>query len=129
VADIVATYAVHAGTDIVPAELATRIRQAVADPGHFVPRGADSGGEPDTEPVSSWSARAVVAVLAAWLSTHPPVVPEPDGYMVATGSGDVVVPLAFRGSKQDAVSEWTARHRKYPSAALYALHRAGESHA
>lgn len=50
------------------------------------------------------------------------------GYMVATGGGDVVVPLAFRASREDAVAEWTGRRRKYPTAALFALHRvAGES--
>lgn len=106
-------------TDIVPAELATRIRQAVATPGHFVPRDADGGGEPDAEPLASWSARAVVAVLAAWLSAQSP------SYMVATGSGDAVVPLAFRSGRRDAVAEWQQRRLKYPSAALYALHRVG----
>jgi hypothetical protein len=108
-------------TDIVPAELASRIRQAVWDPGHFVPREADSSGEPCREPISDWSARAVVAVLAAWLSTRSPA-----SYMVATGSGVAVTPLAFRASTEDAVFEWQQRRLKYPSAALYALHRVGE---
>jgi hypothetical protein len=36
------------------------IRRAICDPGQFLPRGADY-----TEPIPSWSARAVVAALAA----------------------------------------------------------------
>lgn len=114
-------------TDIVPAELATRIRAAVWDPGHFVPREADSGGEPCREPIADWSARAVVAVLAAWLRTHPPVPASvASSFMVATGSGAGMVPLAFRASREHAVAEWTERRRTYPSAVLYALHRVGE---
>lgn len=55
------------------------------------------------------------------------VVPEPAGYMVATGnpSGGPGVPLAFRQSRQAAEAELELRHRSYPSAAVYALHRVG----
>lgn len=54
---------------------------------------------------------------------------EPAGYMVATGnpSGGPGVPLAFRQSRQAAEAELELRHRSYPSAAVYALHRVGGS--
>lgn len=49
--------------------------------------------------------------------------PEPDAYMVATGMGGGLVPLAFRPSREAAEVELRGRWAHYPSAALYALHR------
>lgn len=44
-------------------DMARRIVQAIADPGHFLKRGDDY-----TEPIPSWSGRAVVQVLNEWLA-------------------------------------------------------------
>lgn len=48
---------------------------------------------------------------------------EPDGYMVATGTGGGLVPLAFRPSREAAEAELAGRWAAYPSASVYALHR------
>lgn len=47
------------------ADLARDIRQAVADPGSFLPRGNNY-----EEPVPRWSSRAVVRVIEAWLNSE-----------------------------------------------------------
>lgn len=48
---------------------------------------------------------------------------EPDAYMVATGGGGGLVPLAFRPTREAAEVELRGRWAHYPSAAVYALHR------
>lgn len=59
------------------------IRTRIADPGHFLPRGDDY-----TEPITSWSARAV----AAWLTEHDRVelLKLADAYDAACGGPQVM---------------------------------------
>lgn len=118
----------------IPDDLVDRIRLAISDPAVFVKR-----AESYAEPVPNWSARAVRHVLADWLRFHVLVPdeeyarlvevrasePEPAAYMVAAGgsNGRPAVPLAFRPSREAAEAELELRHRSYPSAAVYALHR------
>lgn len=45
-----------------------KIREAIADPGRFTTRRDNS-----EEPISHWSARAVVSVLSVWLESDEPV--------------------------------------------------------
>lgn len=48
---------------------------------------------------------------------------EPDTYMVATGMGGGLVPLAFRPSREAAEVELRGCWAHYPNASVYALHR------
>lgn len=52
---------------------------------------------------------------------------EPVSYMVATrGSGALLVPMAFRGSLEEAERELAYRQLVYPNARVFALHEVGE---
>lgn len=74
------------------------------------------------------AARALVyEALEAALRGYTLLVTEPSSYMVGTGSGAVMMPLAFRASLQEAQLEREVRGKAYPNAAIYALREVGGS--